>query len=59
MKMEFTVRKFRKETLIHEKKKITLQGYSFIDKLGGTIIIAYGENRRDFLIKQLSKNKKQ
>lgn len=31
-----------------------MQGYAFLDKFGGCIIITWGENRRDFLIKQLN-----
>jgi hypothetical protein len=33
---------------------ISLDGYAFIDENGGTIIIVYGEGRRDDMSKYLS-----
>jgi hypothetical protein len=36
------------------RKEITTEGYAFIDECGGTIIIVYGEGRRDDMAKYLS-----
>lgn len=36
------------------KKKITLNGYAFIDELGKCFIVVYGEGRRDSMKKYLS-----
>ena len=33
---------------------VSLNGYAFIDALGGTIIIVYGEGRRDAMSKYLT-----
>lgn len=35
-------------------KLISLTGYAFIDESGNTIIIVYGENRRDDMTKYLN-----
>jgi len=52
---EFTVKKFIKKMFMVNNKMVEYQGYSFHDKYGGTMIIAYGKNRRDFLIKKYKK----
>jgi hypothetical protein len=39
------------------KKKISLNGYAFIDEDGHCFIIVYSENRRDGLIKYLDDSK--
>ena len=36
------------------KSKISMNGYAFIDENGGTIIIVYGEGRRDDMSKYLN-----
>ena len=36
------------------RKEITTEGYAFIDENGGTIIIVYGEGRRDDMAKYLT-----
>ena len=36
------------------RKEVTTNGYAFIDEWGGTIIIVYGEGRRDDMSKYLS-----
>lgn len=38
------------------KNLISLNGYAFIDDFGNTIIIVYGENRRDDMAKYLSED---
>ena len=38
------------------KSKISMNGYAFIDENGGTIIIVYGEGRRDDMSKYLSED---
>jgi hypothetical protein len=40
--------------LNENKKEIIMHGYAFIDEWGGTIIIVYGEGRRDDMSKYLS-----
>jgi hypothetical protein len=37
-------------------KVITYNGYAFIDECGDTIIIVYGENRRDAMSEYLNSN---
>lgn len=39
---------------VEDKKKISLNGYAFIDNNGHCIIIIYGERRRDLFIEYLS-----
>ncbi len=51
--MYYTIKKFIKLKFLQGKKEVELQGYSFKDITGGTIIIAYGETRRDYIKKQL------
>ena len=38
------------------KSKISMNGYAFIDENGGTIIIVYGEGRRDDMSKYLNED---
>ena len=38
------------------KSKTSLNGYAFIDENGGTIIIVYGEGKRDDMSKYLSED---
>jgi hypothetical protein len=38
------------------RKPITTNGYAFIDESGHTIIIVYGEGRRDAMSKYLSED---
>ena len=38
------------------RKPTTINGYAFIDKCGHTIIIVYGEGRRDAMSKYLSED---
>ena len=52
---DFTVTEFIKRTFIVDKKLVEFQGYSFKNKYGDTMMIAYGENRRDFLIEVFKK----
>jgi hypothetical protein len=40
----------------NNNKKVSVIGYCFKDETNGTIIIVYGENRRDFISKHLSGN---
>lgn len=59
--MYFLVKKFgEKITLIDKesKKQTILQAYSFVNESGLCMIIAYGEDRRDFLIKVFEELKK-
>lgn len=39
---------------VEGNSKFSLNGYAFIDESGGTIIIVYGEGRRDDMSKYLS-----
>ena len=53
--MEIVIKKFD-HVLVYrneQKKLIKLQGYSFLDSNGNCMIIAYGEERRDFLKKRI------
>lgn len=40
--------------LNENRKEITTNGYAFIDEMGNTIIIAYGEGYRDLMSKYLN-----
>jgi hypothetical protein len=54
--MKYTIEKM-KHPLVYlndNRKEITTEGYAFIDECGGTIIIVYGEGRRDDMAKYLS-----
>ena len=54
--MEYTVSKMESQTPIISDNKVTgyLTGYAFIDEFNHCIIIVYGENKRDYLIKKLN-----
>lgn len=49
MKMKYDIRKIENRNV----DKDQMQGYSFRDECGHCIIIVYGENRRDAMIKHL------
>ena len=40
--------------MLDNRKTISTNGYAFIDEWSGTIIIVYGEGRRDDMAKYLS-----
>jgi hypothetical protein len=42
--------------LNESRKEVITNGYAFIDEWGGTIIIVYGEGRRDDMSKYLNNN---
>lgn len=44
------------EYLDDNRKPISMNGYAFVDESGGTIIIVYGEGRRDVMSKYLSED---
>jgi hypothetical protein len=55
--MNYTVQNMKEPlVIIIDKKEISLKGYAFIDEMGHCIIIVYGENRRDSLMKLLDTN---
>lgn len=39
---------------VENKKEYSMEGYAFLDESGGTIIIVYGEGRRDDMDKYLT-----
>jgi hypothetical protein len=39
---------------VENKKEFRMEGYAFLDEAGGTIIIVYGEGRRDDMDKYLT-----
>ena len=39
---------------VENKKEFSMEGYAFLDEAGGTIIIVYGEGRRDDMDKYLT-----
>jgi hypothetical protein len=39
---------------VENKKEFTMEGYAFLDETGNTIIIVYGEGRRDDMDKYLT-----
>lgn len=39
---------------VENKKEIVMEGYAFLDECGNTIIIVYGEGRRDDMDKYLT-----
>ncbi len=55
--MEFTIKIFDRKLRVYKDNKFKdyndLQGYVFKDTFNNTIIIAYGESRRDFLEQEL------
>ena len=55
--MKFTIEKLKLKLEYTEGKTIVSQtGYAFVDECGGTIIIVYGEGRRDAMSKYLSED---
>ena len=53
--MKFKIIKSKKISyLLKNEKKITLQGYAFIDQYGHCICIVYGESKKVFMEKFLS-----
>jgi 6-phosphogluconolactonase/glucosamine-6-phosphate isomerase/deaminase len=55
--MEHTIEKLKNPLVMIENGKTTItNGYAFIDKCGGCIILVYGEGRRDSMSKYLSGN---
>ena len=46
--MKYTIRNMSEPFVFFEnKKKISLNGYAFLDEFGRCVIIVYGEGRRD------------
>jgi hypothetical protein len=39
---------------VENKKEFSMEGYAFLDEAGNTIIIVYGEGRRDDMDKYLT-----
>jgi len=55
--MKHTIEKLKLKLEYTEGKTIvSLTGYAFVDESGGTIIIVYGEGRRDGMSKYLSED---
>ena len=55
--MKHTIEKLRLKLEYTEGKTIvSLTGYAFVDESGHTIIIVYGEGRRDAMSKYLSED---
>jgi len=56
--MKYTVKEFNNKQRIYTDKKFKtfkeLQGYVFKDEYNNTIMIVYGESRRDFICDELS-----
>jgi hypothetical protein len=56
--MKHTIERMKNPLVILDdnRKPITTNGYAFVDECGGTIIIVYGEGRRDAMSKYLSED---
>ena len=55
--MKHTIEKLKLKLEYTEGKTVvSLTGYAFVDECGGTIIIVYGEGRRDAMSKYLSED---
>lgn len=55
--MKHTIQKLKYKLEYTEGKTVvSLNGYAFVDESGGTIIIVYGEGRRDAMSKYLSED---
>jgi hypothetical protein len=56
--MKHTIERMKNPLVILDdnRKPITTNGYAFIDESGHTIIIVYGEGRRDAMSKYLSED---
>jgi len=53
--MKHTIVKMKSPLIfVENKKEIVMEGYAFLDEAGGTIIIVYGEGRRDDMDKYLT-----
>lgn len=53
--MKHTIVKMKHPMVYTEnKKEISMEGYAFLDEAGKTIIIVYGEGRRDDMDKYLT-----
>lgn len=53
--MKHTIVKMKNPLVVlnDNRKEISMEGYAFIDEMGGTIIIVYGEGYRDLMSKYL------
>ena len=55
--MKHTIQNLKNKLEYTEGKTVvSLNGYAFVDECGGTIIIVYGEGRRDAMSKYLSED---
>jgi hypothetical protein len=56
--MKFTIENMKQPLtfMLDAKKTISTNGYAFIDECGGTIIIVYGEGKRDDMAKYLNED---
>lgn len=55
--MKHTIQNLKQKLEYTEgKTMVSLNGYAFVDEFGGTIIIVYGEGRRDAMSKYLSED---
>ena len=55
--MKYTIQNMSQPFVFYEnKKKISLNGYVFIDELGKCMIIVYSEGRRDSIKEYLNTN---
>ena len=55
--MKHTIQNLKHKLEYTESKTVvSLNGYAFVDESGGTIIIVYGEGRRDGMSKYLSED---
>jgi hypothetical protein len=56
--MKYTIENMKQPLtfLTDDKKLISTNGYAFIDECGGTIIIVYGEGKRDDMAKYLTED---
>ena len=54
--MKYTIENMKQPLtfMLDAKRVISTNGYAFIDEWGGTIIIVYGEGRRDDMSKYLN-----
>ena len=54
--MKYTIENMKEPLtfMLDNRKTISTNGYAFIDEWGGTIIIVYGEGRRDDMAKYLT-----
>jgi len=54
--MKHTIEKMKTPMIFQNdsKKDVVMNGYAFIDEMGGTILIVYGEGYRDLMSKYLS-----